>query len=662
MALRLRWCLQKPASFVKVQKRYRGGDTAKVLKDKYHYLHKSKIPTLHFQHALARLPIPELKDTAKRYLRALKPIMCPKEYECTEECVTQFVSSAGDGNQLQRLLIEHDAEHPYSNYYCQFWIDMYLSARDPLPVNINPALLIESDSSPGLNCQDVRACNLLISAIRFMKSFQDHHLRPHVLHSDPKMIDSFMFRTVTGLFSAEKSVKGATLFKAFPVDMTQYRSLFNFSRTPHTGKDRLYQNEKARHVVVLRNGIPYMFDVLDSSGNILLPGDIFNCIRYILSLEEDPCIPEIAALTTLNRNCWASIRKRIREISKANAESLQAIDASLFVLCLDDCCERDPPSLLHCILCGNGGNRWFDKSFNLIVNKSGEAGINFEPSCGDGLALIRFINEIYHDSTKNPQCFPDSEATGDAVARVKRLDFCLSTDIIETIRETKCEYERCIQDVQVNTLSHQELGKKYCESNKLSADAIAQLALQLAYYKMSGVCVASYESCSTALFKHGRVEGIRPATMETQEFCINMTSACRPSAKTMRELLNRISETHVKRMKEAAVGQGFDQHLFALRAIAEKRLNTCPLPEIFLDRGYEIINRNIISASRLASPCIQAGTYGPREKEGVGVGYKLLKDSMNMFITNHEDCTCGSDILECINSALNDIYLIIYES
>lgn len=40
-------------------------------------------------------------------------------------------------------------------------------------------------------------------------------------------------------------------------------------------------------------------------------------------------------------------------------------------------------------------SRWFDKSFSLIVAKNGEAAINFEHSWGDGIAVLRFLNEIY---------------------------------------------------------------------------------------------------------------------------------------------------------------------------------------------------------------------------------------------------------------------------
>ena len=48
------------------------------------------------------------------------------------------------------------------------------------------------------------------------------------------------------------------------------------------------------------------------------------------------------------------------------------------------------PSLLHPPPC-----RWFDKSFSLIVTKGGLSAVNFEHAWGDGVAVLRFFNEVW---------------------------------------------------------------------------------------------------------------------------------------------------------------------------------------------------------------------------------------------------------------------------
>lgn len=47
--------------------------------------------------------------------------------------------------------------------------------------------------------------------------------------------------------------------------------------------------------------------------------------------------------------------------------------------------------------------RWFDKSFTLISATNGHAGINFEHSWGDGVAVLRYFQDIFNDANKTPR-------------------------------------------------------------------------------------------------------------------------------------------------------------------------------------------------------------------------------------------------------------------
>ena len=60
-------------------------------------------------------------------------------------------------------------------------------------------------------------------------------------------------------------------------------------------------------------------------------------------------------------------------------------------------------------------------------------------------------------------------------------------------------------------------GRNFVKKFKLSPDSLMQSAFQIAYYKIYGQYVATYESASTSAFKLGRTETVRPATMATKE-------------------------------------------------------------------------------------------------------------------------------------------------
>ena len=59
---------------------------------------------------------------------------------------------------------------------------------------------------------------------------------------------------------------GSFVFKAYPLDMSQFGNLFNTSRVPQEDKDLLHYDPTARHMVVLHAGNFYKFDVVAENG------------------------------------------------------------------------------------------------------------------------------------------------------------------------------------------------------------------------------------------------------------------------------------------------------------------------------------------------------------------------------------------------------------
>lgn len=89
-----------------------------------------------------------------------------------------------------------------------------------------------------------------------------------------------------------------------------------------------------------------------------------------------------------------------------------------------------------------------------------------------------------------------------------------------------------------------------------------QLGIQLAYFQQNGEYVGTYESCSTAAFKHGRTETIRPCTMETKLFCDAISGKADVWDRNhLREMVLKCSEKHGQLIKEAAMGQGFGKKI-----------------------------------------------------------------------------------------------------
>ena len=212
---------------------------------------------------------------------------------------------------------------------------MYLSARTPLPVNYNPFMAWKADPSTEQNEPQIRVSNYIISALRFRRSLDENVLGPEIYHMNSKKSDTDFYRKVMKLSPSRYSWYVSLLFKAFPLDMSQYVNLFNSSRIPLKGKDTLQKYPNSKHIVFLKKGNYYTFQVIDDSGNLKSPEEIYSAVNYIWNLPDDYERNSVGVLTTMDRDKWANCREMLIADS-INGESLNQIDSALFAVCLDD--------------------------------------------------------------------------------------------------------------------------------------------------------------------------------------------------------------------------------------------------------------------------------------------------------------------------------------
>lgn len=118
---------------------------------------------MHFQRSLPRLPVPELKLTCQRYLKAQQPLLSNDEYFKTKKNVENFEKN--EGNMLQDMLKKKNNLNKNTSYITKDWFDMYLTDRTPLPINYNPMLVFKQIKNEYKN-QLLQSTNLLISSLR----------------------------------------------------------------------------------------------------------------------------------------------------------------------------------------------------------------------------------------------------------------------------------------------------------------------------------------------------------------------------------------------------------------------------------------------------------------------------------------------------------------
>ncbi|KAI0093093.1 acyltransferase ChoActase/COT/CPT [Irpex rosettiformis] len=584
------------------------------------------------QNTLPKLPIPPLEDTCSRYLQALEGLQDPRDHEETKKAVEDFLK--GDGPRIQQRLLAW-AENKAS-YIEDFWYESYLSHSDPVVLALNPFFVLENDPTPDRGSQLPRAASLIISSLGFI-----HDLRAGLLEPD--------------------SVRGTAL------DMDQYTRLFGTARIPTERGCRMETHPEARHIVVLRRGQFYWFDVLDQENRpVLTEREILRNLQAIVLDADQLPVHEVArnsigVLSTENRKVWSSLRKSLIK-NKINESCLEVVDNALFVVCLDDAHPDNLAELCNNFLCGtynlkNGvqigtcTNRWYDK-LQIIVTADGAAGINFEHTGVDGHTVLRFAADVFTEGLMllarsiNPSAPTLFNAPLSPYARSykpprsshnfvpqnpsylidtapKKLEWQLYPELRAGIRfaETRLSDLICQNDCQA--LEFKGYGKNFITSHGFSPDAFVQMAFQAAYYGLYGRIECTYEPAMTKSFLHGRTEAIR--TVQPQSVDFVKTFFSESSSQHKINALRKACQGHSKLTKECSQGFGQDRHLYALYCLLQRERENLTIDERPISPAASTSSH---TSSTSANECNGCGGKTPLPAIFTDPGWQLLSTSI----------------------------------
>ncbi len=113
-------------------------------------------------------------------------------------------------------------------------------------------------------------------------------------------------------------------------------------------------------------------------------------------------------------------------------------------------------------------------------------------------------NELYH-----------GQNVSSAVPTPSKLSFDLSSSSVVSIQKATQQFDVLAGKHEIRVVTFEGYGKSLIKKFGVSPDAFAQMAIQLAYYKMYGVSRATYESSGTRKFKDGRTETGRSVSVES---------------------------------------------------------------------------------------------------------------------------------------------------
>jgi SAM-dependent methyltransferase len=558
--------------------------------------------------ALPRVPLPTLEASCARFLEWCGPLLTAEELARTRAAVEDFLRPDSPARVLQSALASYDAEPGVHSWLDTFWPYRYLGRRDRIALNANFFFLFQDSGESQVD----RAAGLVAAALRYKRELDAQALPPVLLRGQPQSMD-------------------------------QYHYLFATTRIPGRVQDTVRAPyspaepgpARARHIAVLVRGSIFRLDVLDPSGRPHSLDDLAAGLRAVRAAAAGRGAG-VGSLTSTARAEWAASREALLTADPANAAALDTVETALFCVCLEDGAPAGQLEASDLLLHGDSGNRWFDKAVSLVVFADGTAGINVEHCELDGTTILSFVDALL--STPAAAQSVASGAVSAGVPAFAPVVFTLTDELRADVAAAADAFTAYGAATATTLVSFPDFGSTRAKQLRTSPDAFAQMAYQLAHQRAKGHLGATYESIATRHWRHGRTEAMRVVTPQVQAFVAAMQDpAATPQAR--RAAYFAAAEAHVARAKQCQAGDAPEQHLWELQLIQRRRGPdlgvTEPLP-LYDSPGWTIMRDDYLSTSSAPSVNIQYFGFGSTSQRCIGIGYVLLPDRLNIYLSTPE--------------------------
>jgi carnitine O-acetyltransferase len=560
---------------------------------------------------LPRVPVPTLDASCDRFLEWCAPLLTPEQLAETEAAVAAFRAPNGSGPRLHAALAQHNDSPGVHSWLDRFWARRYLGRRDRIALNANFFYLFREAPGDHGKGQVDRAAGLIASALHYKQRLDREDIPPIIQ-------------------------RGQAL------SMVQNKFLFSETRIPGPVQDTVrvpYSDawpgpSRARHILVLVSGRMFWMEVLGPDGAPFTLDELADGLRAVLKAGFEPADPDtsVGHLTTKARAEWAASREALRNHHPNNAAALDTIETALFVVCLDDLTPADSLAACDQLLHGDSGNRYFDKSLSFIVLANGTAGINVEHNGLDGTTILGLVDTML--STSAAEQSARSGARSQGVPSNAAVQFVLDTGLRADISAAAASFRDFAENTASTVVSIEDFGNERAKALRISPDAFAQMAFQLAHQRAKGFVGATYESISTRHWQNGRTEAMRVVTPEVVRFVAVMQAGADDASK--RAALRAAADKHVQRAKECQAGDAPEQHLWELLLIQNRQgaeLGVTEPPALYQTPGWLIMRDDYLSTSSAPSANVAAFGFGSTSSHCIGVAYALMPDSFYAYLS-----------------------------
>lgn len=482
---------------------------------------------------LPKLPLPLLEATLTSFLESVAHLGTDDDCKRIQDSVAEMTASGGMGRKLQGRLQElHDDPTVHNRYINSKNNEPIARKRNLGPREDNWFAVIPGSDTP--RPQAERAAVISLAALNYKLSLSDGTAKRDYLNEMPLCMETVQW-------------------------------LFNSSRVPVLGHDRVDRWPGNDYVAAMRRGRVYRVPLLDSEGRTITHSELELVFQAILQHAPGEAHCWAPIFTTDERDEWARNRDAVLAANRVNEEYISTIEKSLFLVCLDESAPTTSSERATALLFDDNSNRWVDKSLSFVVCANGVSAFFCHHALVDGTTVTSPMKAIAraifgHD----PSSTASTPTTTDLRQRsFTHLPFASNPTLDKIMTHLRTQHLGTISDYSYRRYDYTHYGACYLRSHKLPAKAVFQVVLQVAARRYFGYSPVVTEANNQRHFQSGRADGINTNTAEVVAFCAAAGDSTIFVEEKKRKLIAAV-RSHAKLVALAMRGCGWRRHIGAL--------------------------------------------------------------------------------------------------
>ncbi|RAK95950.1 uncharacterized protein BO80DRAFT_244580 [Aspergillus ibericus CBS 121593] len=607
--------------------------------------------------SLPRQPLPALSTSLDGYLAAVESFCTPAELARTRAEIAHFQSPEGLGVELQRRLQAQAHSRPTDSWLADLYMERrFLALRSSL---VGYQTYFGTHPPGGPVSPAEKAALLTWTTGQFQRQLESGELETQYVSGQA-------------------------------VDPESYHWQFNACRVPQKGLDRIekYSFAEHSHIAVFRRGHAFAVPLVDGDG--FLPVEALQA-RFQTILDLPLEASALSLLTADGREQWAEHRSQLLQSGEHNAASIRLIEAAAFIVCLDETSPETPSARFRQFLLADSGNRWFDKTLQIVVCPNGTSASVMEHSHLDGLsvgplhaALNRAI-DTYQPRPSRPSPLPADSITPLPITLPSHIASYLPT-------LSQALQIRFASTTFASLTLCDTLLPAFCNAHRLPFQGTLQLAFQLAARRFYGYTPPATETVSMSHFRHGRVDvnaiihpkmlhfldvassSFAPSASSTSSSPISASPTSSSSSAQLRsppdsqhhpldraELRRHAlaaTKEHTLHLNRVCHGRGYNRHLLALEWMLSPEEDR---PTFFQDPSYRKSQPGRVLTSSFATGWLEGGFVYP-PAESILVYWEVLEEEARLRFSIFGNGVDAEGYGRCLEDAAREVQAILCEA